>query len=268
MHMFLWQAPEQSDDRDNPARVAVASPMPERILEPFKERFGIEVISQGYGQSEAFTVLTRADDGTRKWKENATGAPYPGFEVRLLDDDDVEVPIGEVGEICVRPQDPYMIFHGYFHDPEATLETIRNLWHHTGDLGRRDADGEFFFFDRKADFVRYKGRNISSFAVEAAVNAHAAVAESAAYGVTSAELESEAEIKVDVVLKPGQELRPEDLARFVNENAPYFFVPRYIEFVDALPRTPTGRIQKFQLRQRGVTGATWDREAAGFVVTR
>jgi crotonobetaine/carnitine-CoA ligase len=268
MHIFLWQAPARADDRANPVRVASAIPMPDRLLGPFKERFGVEVIVQGYGQSEAFTVLTRVDDGTRRWKPNSTGVPQPGVEVRLLDDDDVEVPVGDVGEICVRPADPYVIFNGYFNDPEATAAAFRNLWYHTGDLARRDEDGEFFFFDRKADYIRYKGRNVSSFAVEAAVNAHPAVAQSAAYGVPSAELEAEAEIKVDVVLKPAANLRPEELATFVNETAPYFFVPRYIEFVDQLPQTPTGRVRKFALRQRGVGDATWDRAAAGFVVKR
>jgi crotonobetaine/carnitine-CoA ligase len=268
MHIFLWQAPERPDDRDNPVRVASAIPMPDRLLEPFKRRFGIETIVQGYGQSEAFTILSRVDDGARSWKPNSAGVPQPGFDVRLLDDDDVEVAVGEVGEFCLRPDDPHAIFNGYFEDPEATLAAFRNLWYHTGDLGRREEEGEFFFFDRKADYLRHKGRNVSSFAVEAAVNAHPAVAESAAYGVPSAELESELEIKVEVVLAPGCELGPEELARFVNQNAPYFFVPRYIEFVDELPHTPTGRIRKFELRQRGVTDATWDREAAGFTVER
>jgi len=268
MHIFLWQAPPRPDDRDNRVRVASLIPMPDRLMGPFKDRFGIEVIVQGYGQSEAFTVLLRIDDGTRTWKPNSAGVPPPGMEVRLLDDDDVEVPVGEVGEFCVRPADPYVIFNGYFNDPEATAAAFRNLWYHTGDLGRRDEDGEFSFFDRKADYIRYKGRNVSSFAVEAAVNAHPAVAHSAAYGIKSAELDMEAEIKVDVVLNPGAQLRPEELATFVNETAPYFFVPRYVEFVDQLPQTPTGRVRKFALRERGVTDRTWDRESAGFVVKR
>ena len=109
---------------------------------------------------------------------------------------------------------------------------------------------------------------MSSFAVEAAVTAHPAVAECAAYGVTSAELESEAEIKVDVVALPGAWVSPDELARFVNDNAPYFLVPRYIELVDELPHTPTGRVQKYLVRRRGVTEATWDRDAAGFAVER
>jgi crotonobetaine/carnitine-CoA ligase len=242
--------------------------MPHGILEPFKERFGIDVIAQGYGQSEAFTILTRVDDGEHVWAPNSSGVPLQGYEVRLLDDDDVEVPTGEVGEFCLRPERPYTIFNGYFRNPEATLASFRSLWYHTGDLGRRNDTGEFFFFDRKADFIRYKGRNVSSFVVEATVNRHPAVAESAAYGVPSAELESEAEIKVDVILKPSQLITPDELARFVNENAPYFVVPRYIEIVDELPHTPTGRLRKFELRKRGVTKRTWDREKAGFVVKR
>jgi len=268
MHIFLWQAPERPDDKDNPVRVASTIPMPDRLIEPYKERFGIEVIAQGYGQSEAFTVLNRIDDGKRRWKPNSTGMPPPGFDVRLLDDNDVEVPVGEVGEFCVRPEEPYTLFNGYFENAEATAAAFRNLWYHTGDLGRRDEDGEFYFFDRKADYMRYKGRNVSSFAVEAAVNAHPAVSESAAYGVTSEHLESECEIKVEVVLQPDKELSPEELATFVNENAPYFFVPRYIEFVTELPHTPSGRVRKFQLREHDVTDATWDREAAGFILKR
>ncbi|MFN8543398.1 MAG: AMP-binding protein [Candidatus Binatia bacterium] len=268
MHVFLWQAPAAPDDRDNPVRVASTIPMPAWLMEPFKARFGIETIVQGYGQSEVFTVLLRIDDGTRTWKPNSAGEPPPGMDVRLLDDDDEEVAVGEVGEFCVRPAAPYVIANGYFDDPEATVAAFRNLWYHTGDLGRRDEDGEFFFFDRKADYIRYKGRNVSSFAVEAAVNAHPAVAQSAAYGIRSAELEAEAEIKVDVVVKAGHTLTPEALATFVNETAPYFFVPRFIELVDALPQTPTGRVRKFTLRSRGVTDRTWDRAAAGFVVKR
>ena len=267
MHMFLWQAAERPDDADNPVRHASMIPLPDELIEPFKKRFGLETLDQGYGQSEVMGLLQRRDDGRPK-KPRSLGRALPGIEVRLLDDDDREVPVGEVGEFCVRPTEPYVIFNGYFNNPEATLAAFRNLWYHTGDLGRRDEDGDHFFVDRKADFIRYKGRNVSSFAIEAAVNAHPAVAESAAHGVTSAELESEAEIKAVVVLKPGQQLAPEELAGFVNENAPYFFVPRYIEFVEELPHTPTGRVQKFKLRARGVTAQTWDRERAGFVVKR
>jgi crotonobetaine/carnitine-CoA ligase len=267
MHMFLWQAPERAGDADNPVRHATMIPFPDHLLEPFKQRFGLRTIDQGYGQSEVMGVCHRVDDGKPK-KPGSLGTALPGVEIRLLDDDDREVPPGEVGEFAVRPTEPNVIFSGYFNDDAATVRAWRNLWYHTGDLGRRDEDGDYFFVDRKADFIRYKGRNVSSFAVEMAVRQHPAVADCAAHGVTSEELETEAEMKVVVVLKAGQKLEAAELARFINENAPYFFVPRYIEFVGELPCTPTGRVQKFKLRERGVTPATWDARQAGFIVKR
>jgi crotonobetaine/carnitine-CoA ligase len=240
--------------------------MPDALIEPFKQRFGIEHVHQGYGQSEVMGLLSRRP-GVR-YRPNSLGTPASGIEVKLLDDQDREVAVGEVGEFCIRPHEPYAIFNGYFHAPELTVNAWRNLWYHTGDLGRRDAEGQFFFVDRKADFIRYKGRNIASLEVEAAVAAHPAVAQAAAHGITSAELSAEAELKVCVVRKPGQQVDAETLARFVNETAPYFFVPRYIEFLAELPVTPTGRVQKFKLRERGVTAETWDAKRAGFVVKR
>jgi len=266
MHIFLWRAPERPDDADNPVRVASLIPMPAELEEPFKKRFGIEAISQGYGQSEVMTLLVR--NPGRSYKPNALGEVAPGIELKLLDDEDREVPPGEPGEICVRPLEPFVIFNGYWHDDGATVRAWRNLWYHTGDLARRDADGDYFFHDRKQDFIRHKGRNVSSFQVEAALGAHPAVAQVAVHGVPSEELEAEAEIKACVVLAPGATATPEELARFVNDTAPYFFVPRYIEFLDELPMTPTGRVRKFLLRERGVTRTTWDARAAGFRVRR
>jgi carnitine-CoA ligase len=266
MHIFLWQQPERPDDAHNPVRSAGMVPMPDALIEPFKRRFGIEEIHQGYGQSEVMALIARRPG--RRYAPNSLGEPADGIEVKILDDRDYEVAPGETGEFCIRPLEPYAIFNGYFERPELTLRAFRNLWYHTGDLARRDADGEYFFVDRKADFIRYKGRNIASIEVEAVVGTHPAVAQAAAHGVRSEELESEAELKVCVVRKPGQELGAEELARFVNERAPYYFVPRYIEFLEVLPATPTGRVQKYQLRERGVTPQTWDAKRAGFAVER
>ena len=196
---------------------------------------------------------------------------FHGLLVRHLDPEQRQSPVLSFGcssygyDLRLSPQE-FLIFK---HVPGTVMNPKRfnpaNLepteLHH-------DEDGDYFFVDRKADFIRHKGRNISSFAVEAAFAAHPAVAESGAHGVSTAELESEAELKVAVVLKPGETASAEELARFVNDTAPYFFVPRYIEFLDELPHTPTGRVQKYKLRERGVTETTWDREAAGFVVRR
>jgi len=266
MHMFLWNAPERDDDADNPLRSAGMIPMPAELIPAFRERFDIERIYQGYGQSEVMGLCTHRPG--KQYQPNSLGETATGLEMTLLDDRDCEVGRGEVGEFCVRPTEPYVIFNGYYRNPEATLRAFRNLWYHTGDLGRRGENDDYYFVDRKADFIRFGGRNISSFAVEAAVDAHPAVLRSAAHGVTAAELASEAELKVCVILKPGSELTADALARFVNDNAPHFFVPRYIEFLSELPQTPTGRIQKYKLRERGVTPETWDARDAGFVVER
>ena len=266
MHIYLWQAPARPDDADNPLRVAGFVPIPQELVEPMKERFGLEHIWQGFGQSEAMPVTIAGAE--RRWKPNSAGLPRRDFELRILDDADQEAPPGEVGEICVRPREPDDLFSGYFRNPEATLAAFRNLWYHTGDLGRVDEDGELFFVDRKADYMRYKGRNISSFEAERAAVAHPAVKEVAAHGVRAEELAVEDEVKLCVVLEPGATVTAEELARFINDHSPYYLVPRYIEFVEALPQTPTGRVQKFQLRSRGVTAATWDRVQAGFQVQR
>lgn len=268
MHIFLLNADERPDDADNPVRAASMIPLPDNLIEPMKKRFGIDTIDQGYGQSESLAMFSRVANPSHPYKPGSLGEPQPGIEIKLLNDDDLEVPVGEVGEFCIRPTEPYAIFNGYFRNPEATLKAFSNLWYHTGDLGRCDEEGNYFFVDRKQDFIRFGGRNISSFSVEAAVNAHPAVQQCAAHGVTSVELESEAELKVVVVLKQGKQASHEEIARFVNDNSPYFIVPRYIEFMDKLPQTPTEKVQKYKLRERGITPETWDRKAAGFVVKR
>ena len=266
MHIFLWQQPPRADDRDNPVRSAGMVPMPDKLIGPFKERFGIEEIHQGMGQSEVMGLLSRRPG--RAYPENALGEPAEGIEVKLLDDHDLEAPPGEAGELCVRPTAPFQIFNGYFNNAEATVSAWRNLWYHTGDLARRDAHGNTYFVDRKQDFIRFKGRNISSFQVEAAFAAHPAVQQCAAHAVTSELLASEAEMKLCAVLKPGASATPDELCRFVNETAPHFFVPRYVELMSELPQTPTGRVQKYKLRERGVTPETWDARKAGFEVKR
>ena len=268
MHLFLWQAPGKDDDAENPIRCMGAIPMPDTILEPFKVRFGIDSIQQGYGQSEIMGLISRLDGAGRHWNPGSVGVPLPGIDVRLLDDEDREVPQGEVGEFCVRPTEPNVLFNGYFGDPAATLAACRNLWYHTGDLGRLDEDAQFHFVDRKRDLIRYKGRSVSSMAVEQAVRAHPHVREVAAFGIATAALSSEAEIMVVVVVEPDTEIDPAQLARFVNDNAPHYLVPRYIDVVSELPHTPTGKIQKFDLRARGVSATTWDREASHFHLER
>jgi crotonobetaine/carnitine-CoA ligase len=268
MHMYLMQAEERPDDRDNPVRCAVPVPMPWSDVPRFKERFGIADVQQAYGQSEVpCRIFAAPDDGT-VWRANAIGRPVPWLEVRLVDENDEDVLPGEVGEIVVRPKEPFMLFAGYFNMPDVTAATWRNLWHHTGDLARAEPDGQYFFADRKKDYIRYKGRNISMVEVESVVAKHPDVADVAAFGRQSAELESEAELALAVVPRPGSSLVPDDLARFINGNAPYYFVPRYIEIVDELPRNAQYKTDKVALRSRPVADDAWDRDLAGFEVAR
>jgi crotonobetaine/carnitine-CoA ligase len=158
------------------------------------------------------------------------------------------------------------MFEGYYNRPEATLAQLGNLWFHTGDLARRDDDGNLWFVDRKKDAVRRRGENISSFEVESVIVGHPEVEAAAMIGVPSPL--GEEDVKVLVVRAAGSELTEEQLLDHLVDRMPYFAVPRYVEFVDDLPRNATGRVLKYQLREQPLTAATWDREAAGYRVTR
>jgi crotonobetaine/carnitine-CoA ligase len=267
-HMFLWNLPPTNRDVENPLRTASMVPMPHDIIDPFLQRFGMEALTQGFGQSEIMALLAKVSSPGNPGKAYALGKPEGDLELKLLDDDGNEVAVGEVGEFSVRPLQKHVIFNGYFENPEATKNAFFGEWFRMGDLGKRDQDGDYYFVDRKKDFIRYKGRNISSFEVESIALKHPAVAAAAVFGVTSAELASESEIKLNVILKSETQISAEQLARFINDNAPYFFVPRYIEICTALPYTPTGKIEKYKLREDGVTPETWDRMASGFVLDR
>ena len=268
LHMFLWNQPPSERDADNPLRIGTMVPIPHDLIDPFCRRFGMEAITQGFGQSEIMALMQKTNRVGVPAKPGALGRPNDDLQVKLLDDDGEEVRQGEVGEFCVRPLEDHVIFNGYFDRPEATAAAFSGTWYRMGDLGRQDSDGDFYFVDRKKDYIRYKGRNVTSFDVETAAMKHPAVHAAAVFGIPSRELESESEIKLNVVLKPGASVTPAQLARFINDNAPYFLVPRYIEICDALPYTPTGKVEKYKLRALGVTESTWDRLASAFVLAR
>lgn len=268
MHMFLWAAPETDNDSDNAVRSAQMVPMPDEIRDPFKKRFGIPAIHQGFGQSEIMLLMRRIDDGVTDWPPNSLGEPAKDIEIALLDYEGQPVAVGEAGEVCIREKSPHVLFNGYFNNDEANRSAFQGDWYHTGDLLKQDEAGHYYFVDRKKDLIRYKGRSVSSVAIEAVARNHPAVESAAAFGIPSQELRSEHEIMLAVIPRAGSSLEPETLARFINDNAPYFFVPRYIECVASLPMTPTQKVQKNQLRERGLTDNTWDAKAAGFVVER
>jgi crotonobetaine/carnitine-CoA ligase len=231
-------------------------------MEEVEKRFGIKCL-EGFGMTEIGIPIHVEVNDRRK---GSCGKPMDIYEVKLFDDSDSEVPVGEIREIVFRPRVPHVMMSEYYNMPEKTLEACRNLWFHTGDLAKKDEDGYFYFVDRKKDALRRRGENISSFEVERAINTHPSVLESAAVAVQS-EL-AEDEVKICVVLKPGEILLPEELIRYAADRMPYFAVPRFVEFMDALPKTPTERVQKYLLKQAGITANTWDREKAGIKIGR
>ncbi len=230
-------------------------------MKQVEERFGL-VCLEGFGMTEIGIVIHDEVNARRTGSCGRVLGEY--YEVQLVDDDDVEVAVGDVGEIVVRPHSPYTVMTEYYRMPDKTLEAYRNLWFHTGDYAKKDEDGYFYFVDRKKDAIRRRGENISSFEVEKVINTHPQVLECAVFAVPS-EL-GEDEVKASVVLKENQTLPFERLIEFCSERMAHFAVPRYVEFVTELPKTPTNRIEKYRLRELGITEGTWDREKAGTII--
>jgi crotonobetaine/carnitine-CoA ligase len=217
----------------------------------FEERFGVRLV-EAYGSTDVGVPIYSDPDGERR--PGACGRPIDAYDLRLVDGDDVPVPAGEVGEIVVRPNEPNLINDGYLGMPAESLAARRNLWFHTGDLARQDADGYVYFVGRLKDSIRRRGETISAFEVEV-VEAYPDVLEAAAYGVPSEW--SEEEVMVAVVARPGRTLDPAALVEFCAGRMARHMLPRYVEVVGALPKTPTEKVEKFRLRERGVTGSTW-----------
>lgn len=267
MHMFLWNAPRQESDSNNSLRVLQAVPINKSLVEPFEKRFGLTIVGSGLGQSECMLITTQAG-ATLPLADNSIGFARPDTEVGIFDDQDNQLADGLVGEIRIKPLEPYIVCNGYLDDPVASANAWRGDWFCTGDLGIRDKNGAFFFSDRKKDAVRFAGRNISTMEVESVLRPHPDVKDVAAYGIPAKDLESEDELKIDIVLAEGAVTSHEDIAKFINQNAPYYFVPRYMEFVSELPYTPTNKVQKYLLRKKGVSKTTWDLKESNYQVSR
>jgi crotonobetaine/carnitine-CoA ligase len=261
----LMSTPDpKPSDADTPLRYALMAPIPPNVDE-FQRRFGIKVCT-AYAMTELSPAIGSTGWNATNANHSSCGQVRTGFEVRIVDEHDMEVPIGDVGELIVRTEAPWMLNQGYFRMPDATVRAWRNGWFHTGDCFRRDANGNYYFLDRIKDAIRRRGENISSFEVEGIVNSHPDVVETAAVAVPSDLVEDE--VKVVVVRRPGSGLTEEALIRYLIPIMPRFMVPRYVEFVEALPKTPTDRVQKVKLRDEGITAGTWDRERAGVEIPR
>ncbi len=240
------------------------NPFPEDIKQIWRERFGAKKIgSNVYGLTEGLLTSMPADGA---YAEGSSGKAAPELDVRIFDDNDNEVPVGVSGEVVCRPLMPDIIFKGYWRRPEDTLKVMGNMWFHTGDIGRFDEDGFFYFVDRKKDYLRRRGENISSFEMETSILAHPAIEQVAVHAVPSNLQEDD--LKVTAKLKPGAVLSEEALCRWLIERVPYYAVPRYIEFRAELPVNPQGRVLKFQLRDEGATPATWDIETTDIKPSR
>ncbi len=267
MAFILAQPPSPSDQAHKISRI-YAAPLSPDLAGKFTERFGVKDYVDGFGQTEISNVFMTPPNACRP--AGASGVLVSQFyEVKLADPDtDEPVPDGQVGELQIRHKIPGIICNGYLGMPEKTLESWRNLWFHTGDGMRRDAEGWYYFVDRVKDALRRRGENISSFEVESGVRSHPAVADCAVVGVLADQEAGEHEVMACVVVKEGASVAPEDLVAWCDKVMPAFMVPRYVEFVASLPRTATEKVRKKELRERGVTSETWDRVKAGCFLTQ
>jgi carnitine-CoA ligase len=265
MAMAIMAQPAGSRDSGHPCRLALWVPLHPDVQLEFEERFKTPVLSEAYGQTEVSPLALSAIDGPRRRASGGKVVPY--LELRIVDEQGYEVPIGRSGEIVVRPIHPDVeFFQGYWNHPGAMAESFRGLWYHTGDLGFLDEEGFVTFVDRKKDALRRRGENIASFELEMAIGRHPAIAMCAVTAVPSTL--GEDDVKVTILCHPGMPPTVEELFGYFREHLPYFAIPRYVEIREWLPTTITGRVQKFQLRDEGVTEHTWDLESMGLTVPK
>ena len=255
---LLYSAPPRTDDADNPLRSAVVGPMIPEMVD-FERRFGVRVCTS-YGQTEVGCPLaTTWDHGP--WA--TCGRPrldYPWHEVRIVDDNDEPVETGVVGELVVRCTEPWALNVGYYKAPEQTVDAWRNGWFHTGDAMRCDEDGWYYFVDRLRDSIRRRGENISSFEIENLVGEYPEIVECSAVGLRTAH--GDDEVMIALIVRDRSTFDPAQLLDFLEPRMPKFMLPRYVEVFDDFPRNETSmRVRKHELRARGVTEHTWDRDA-------
>jgi len=248
-------------------RVVTGVPMSPANRKQFIERFGVSCVNSfAYGQTEA-NLASLLPWGDPIPPLDSMGPPSEDFDAMIAGEDGRPTPIGEPGELLVRPRQAGAMFSGYWRQPEATLAAMTDMWWHTGDFVKMDADGYLYFVDRKKDYLRSRGENISSFEVENAMLRHERVREVAFHTVPGAQGREEP-IKATVVLEADSAASERELFDWALENLPYFAVPRFIELRGELPKNPIGRVQKHELRSQGVTAGTWDCEAEGLSIRR
>jgi crotonobetaine/carnitine-CoA ligase len=265
MTSFLWKETASAEHAENSLRLVSMAPPP-KFAREFEVKFGLRVMSN-YGLSDFGMATSYTADDSRE-KIGSIGRPRAGMEVKIVDDDDFEVPPGVAGEIVLRCNDPWRAALGYYKLPEATLAAHRNQWFHTGDRGMFDADGYLWFIDRKKDCIRRRGENISAFEVEQIISTHPEIAGAAVFPVATQS--NDEEVAAVVVRRPGSRCNEAELVDHCQRNMAYFMIPRYIVFRDELPVTVNQKVEKFKLRQdlEADLSKAWDRERAGIVLAR
>ena len=240
------------------------APFPPEVVDSWRAKFGGDILgSHAYGLTEASPIAYRRLGAERP---GSSGVISDDFEVRVVGESGQTSAPGEPGELWVRPNRPNVMFEGYWRNPAATLASMKQLWFQTGDIVSVDNDGYLTFRDRKKDYLRRSGENISSGEMESIYRRHPDIEDVAVHAVPSEF--SEDELKVTAILRTGATLTEEALCVWAVERVPYFAVPQYIEFRTELPRTPTGRVQKHELRAEGVTKNTWDRDQSSVKVEK
>jgi crotonobetaine/carnitine-CoA ligase len=258
----LFKQPEKPTDRTHTVRTALTAGATRAVWPEFEKRFGVTIIEL-YGMTECgCTTTMNPPDAIRL---GSIGTPLGFVEADVVDDEDRPVPPNTRGELIVRPKSPFTMFSGYLNKEDKTVEAWRNLWFHTGDYVTKDEAGYYYFVDRKKDVIRRRGENLAPYDVESVLNRHPAVFESVVVGVPSPL--GEEDVKAFVQLQPRTQVTAKELFEFCIQNLPFFMVPKYIEFLDEIPKTANQKAQRFLLKGRRGE-AEVDRDTLGLVLTR
>jgi carnitine-CoA ligase len=278
---WLMNATPNENDRNNTLNKVHMQPLPKYHNEIAK-RFGFDIVTAGFGQTESgnplisiileteegegtpeslYKGLSREEiiaqcklnktpiiNGNQELKKGFMGTPPAYFEIAILDDHDLEVPVGQVGHLAIRPRLPHLVLSEYLNKPESTVKSFKNLWFHTGDAGYLGEDGNYYFVDRLGGVIRCRGEKISSYQLEDIINGHPEIELTAAFPVP-AEVGDEDDVAIYTVKKTGSSLTEEELKDWVKDKLPKYMWPKYIRFTYELPRTPTNKIEKYKLRE-------------------
>ena len=257
---LLWMNEPSPQERSHRLKTCIVVPTPEFSLE-FETRFNVTITTL-YGLGD-FGYASMMGPSAPRDKIRSAGRILPEVSVAILDDDDFPLPPGVAGQICLRTNEPWFCRQGYYRMEERWFAVIRNLWLHTGDRGWIDQDGYLYFAGRDKELIRRRGENISAIQVEEIMRRHPAIAEVAVYAVRAEFLEDE--VMASVVLRDDARMDFIELIAFCAPQMAYFMVPRFVEVIDHFPLTPTGKIEKYKLRDLAQErlAQIWDRERAG-----